>query len=131
MNIMCEHTSAHLWHWPQIAGCLDFGRAVDGVARQRGEDTGGFQGQRNCHAFRADMPDIVFDLIAEKQGLEAKKNFKLRYVGSSLDAMQLLVSRRVDHALLAEPAVSMALRKTKSFPVSIIAPDLYRSAGPQ
>ena len=41
--------------------------------------------------------------------------------------MQLLVSRRVDHALLAEPAVSMALRKTKSFPVSLIAPDLYRS----
>jgi len=39
----------------------------------------------------------------------------------------LLVTRRVDHALLAEPAVSMALRKTKSFPISVIAPDLYRS----
>ena len=41
--------------------------------------------------------------------------------------MQLLVSRRVDHALLAEPAVSMALRKTRSFPVSLIAPELHRS----
>ena len=77
--------------------------------------------------FRADMPDIVFELIAEKQGLDAKKDFKLRYVGSPLDAMQLLVSRRVDHALLAEPAVSMALRKTQSFPVSLIAPELHRS----
>ena len=34
---------------------------------------------------------------------------------------------RVDHALLAEPAVSMALRKTRSFPVSVIAPELHRS----
>lgn len=34
---------------------------------------------------------------------------------STLDAMQLLIARRADHALLAEPAVSMALRKTKSF----------------
>lgn len=86
-----------------------------------------FRGKEIAMPFRADMPDIVFGLLAEKQGLDAKKDFKLRYVGSPLDAMQLLVTRRVDHALLAEPAVSMALRKTKSFPVSIIAPDLYRS----
>ena len=86
-----------------------------------------FKGKEIAMPFRADMPDIVFALLAEKQGLDAKKDFKLRYVGSPLDAMQLLVSRRVDHALLAEPAVSMALRKTKSFPVSLIAPDLYRS----
>jgi NitT/TauT family transport system substrate-binding protein len=42
--------------------------------------------------------------------------------------MQLLILRRVDHALLAEPAVSMALLKTQSFPVNVLAPDLYRSA---
>ncbi len=77
--------------------------------------------------FRADMPDIVFQTLAEKAGLDPKKNFKLRYVGTPLDAMQLLISRRADHALLSEPAVSMALRKTKSFPISVIAPDLYRS----
>lgn len=86
-----------------------------------------FKGKEIAMPFRADMPDIVFELIAEKQGLDAKKDFKLRYVGSPLDAMQLLVSRRVDHALLAEPAVSMALRKTQSFPVSLIAPELHRS----
>lgn len=86
-----------------------------------------FKGKEIAMPFRADMPDIVFALLAEKQGLNMKQDFKLRYVGSPLDAMQLLVSRRVDHALLAEPAVSMALRKTKSFPVSLIAPDLYRS----
>ena len=41
--------------------------------------------------------------------------------------MQMLILRRVDHALLAEPAISIALRKTKSFPISVVAPTLYRS----
>lgn len=77
--------------------------------------------------FRADMPDIVFGLLAQAQGVDPRRGYKLRYVASPLDAMQLLVMRRVDHALLAEPAVSMALRKTKSFPVSLIAPELHRS----
>lgn len=86
-----------------------------------------FRDKEIAMPFRADMPDIIFGLLAEKQGLDAKKDFKLRYVASPLDAMQLLVSRRVDHALLAEPAVSMALRKTRSFPVSIVAPELHRS----
>ena len=34
-----------------------------------------------------------------------------------IDAMQMLILRRADHALLAEPAISIALRKTGSFPV--------------
>ena len=35
--------------------------------------------------------------------------------------MQMLILRRADHALLAEPAISIALRKTGSFPVKLIA----------
>ena len=45
-----------------------------------------------------------------------------------MEAMQLLITRRVSHALLAEPAVSLALRKTKSFPIGLIAPELHRGA---
>lgn len=86
-----------------------------------------FKGKEIAMPFRADMPDIIFQALAEKQGLDVKRDFKLRYVASPLDAMQLLITRRVDHALLAEPAVSTALRKTRSFPVSVIAPELYRS----
>src|SRR5690606_37580891 len=73
----------------------------------------------------------LFSLLAQEQGLDLARDFRLRYVASPMDAMQLLITRRVDHALLAEPAVSMALRKTKSFPVSVIAPDLYRSVSLQ
>ena len=87
-----------------------------------------FKGCEIAMPFRADMPDIVFEEIVKKEGLDPKKDFKFRYVNSPIDAMQMLIMRRVDHALLAEPAISMALRKTNSFPLKLIAPDLYRSA---
>jgi len=70
------------------------------------------------------MPDIVLQLLAAKQGLDLHKDFRVRYVPTPMEAMQLLITRRVSHALLAEPAVSLALRKTKSFPIGLIAPEL-------
>ena len=86
-----------------------------------------FKGKEIALPFRADMPDIVFSALAEKQGLNPRKDFQLRYVATPMDAMQLLLTRRVDHVLLSEPSVSMALRKSRSFPVSAVAPDIYRS----
>jgi len=98
------------------------------VSRQPGPKTlADFRGEEIAMPFRGDMPDIVFGLLARAQQLNVRRDFRLRYVASPLDAMQLLVARRVDHALLAEPAVSMALRKTRSFPTSIIAPELHRA----
>ncbi len=85
------------------------------------------KGEEIAMPFRADMPDIIFHTVAENQGLDPRKDFKLRYVGTPMDAMQLLITRRVNHALLAEPAVSMALRRNQSFPVNVISPDLHRS----
>jgi NitT/TauT family transport system substrate-binding protein len=85
------------------------------------------RGKELAMPFRGDMPDIVLQLLAAQQGIDVKKDLQLRYVASPVDAMQLLVMRRVDHALLAEPAASMALRKTGSFPLSVIAPELHRS----
>jgi len=86
-----------------------------------------YKGKKIAVPFRADMPDIVFTELLKKEGIDPRKDVELVYVASPIDAMQMLILRRVDHALLAEPAISMALRKTKSFPVSVIAPDLYRS----
>lgn len=90
-----------------------------------------FRGKKIAMPFRADMPDIVFNQVAKAQGLNPKKDFELKYMSNPVDAMQMLIMRRVDHALLAEPAISMALRKTKSFPLKLIAPDLYRSTNLQ
>lgn len=86
-----------------------------------------FKGKKIAVPFRADMPDIIFKQLAKKEALDPQKDFELAYVATPADAMQMLIMRRVDHALLAEPAISMALRKTKSFPISVVAPDLYRS----
>ena len=86
-----------------------------------------FKGKTIAMPFRADMPDIVFEEIVKAQGMDPKKDFKLQYMSSPFDAMQMLIMRRVDHALLAEPAISIALKKTGSFPLKLIAPDLYRS----
>lgn len=86
-----------------------------------------FKGKTIAVPFRADMPDIVFKQLLKRQGLDPKKDFDLVYVASPIDAMQMLIMRRIDHSLLAEPAISVALRKTNSFPIKLIAPDLYRS----
>ncbi|RLA75245.1 MAG: ABC transporter substrate-binding protein [Epsilonproteobacteria bacterium] len=86
-----------------------------------------FEGKEIAMPFRADMPDILFEEIIKAQGMDPKKDFKLKYMSSPFDAMQSLILRQVDHALLAEPAISIALRKTGSFPLKLIAPDLYRS----
>ncbi len=85
------------------------------------------RGREIAMPFRGDMPDILFSLIAEREGIDLRKDLRLRYVATPIDAMQLLVMRRVENALLAEPAVSMALRKTGSFPLSLVAPELHRA----
>lgn len=76
--------------------------------------------------WRGDMPDIVLRSIMKKKGL-GKKEIKLIYVSNPMDAAQQLILRRADNILLPEPATSMVMRKTKSFPVSIIAPTVFRS----
>ncbi|MDY0265313.1 MAG: ABC transporter substrate-binding protein [Sulfurospirillum cavolei] len=86
-----------------------------------------FKGKEIIVPFRADMPDIVLQALIKQAGLDSKKDFTLRYVPTPPDAMQMLILRRADNVLLAEPATSMAMRKTGSFPVSIIAPELHRS----
>jgi len=74
--------------------------------------------------WRGDMPDIVLRAIMKKKGLN-KDDIKLTYVSNPMDAAQQLIMRRSDNILLPEPAASMVLRKTKSFPVNIIAPTVF------
>lgn len=93
-----------------------------------------FKGEEIAVPFRGDMPDIVLRTVAAKLGVpvgEGADAISLRYAATPLDAMQLLLTRRADHALLAEPAVSMGLLKSRSLPVSVIAPDLHRSVDVQ
>lgn len=81
--------------------------------------------------FHADMPDIVLQALIKKSNLDPKKDFKISYVATPPDAMQMLIMRRADNVLLAEPATSMAMRKTGSFPLKLIAPELFRGVDMQ
>lgn len=102
------------------------------VARRDGLKTlADFKGQEVVMPFRGDMPDALFRLLCRKQGIDPDKDMTLRYVASPLDAMQLLITRRADNALLADPAVAVGLRKSQSFPISVVAPSLYRSVSLQ
>ena len=76
-----------------------------------------FRGAEIAMPFRGDMPDIVFRLVAARQGLDALRDFRLRYVASPFDAMQLLLLRQVEHALLSEPAVSLGIRRAGALPL--------------
>lgn len=99
------------------------------VSRDAGRHTlADFRGEEIAVPFRGDMPDLMLQLLAKQQGYALRKEFRLRYVATPLDAMQLLLTRQVRHALLAEPAVSMVLHKTRSLPASLVAPELHRGA---
>ena len=83
------------------------------------------KGQELVVPWRGDMPDIVLRAIMKKKGL-GKEDITLIYVSNPMDAAQQLMMRRADNILLPEPATSMVLRKTKSFPVNIVAPTVFR-----
>ena len=98
------------------------------VSRDQGMKTlADLAGKELVMPFRGDMPDIIFQTLAAQQGIKVGEDVKLRYVATPMDAMQLLLTRRADQALLAEPAISMAFIKSRSLPVKVIAPELYRS----
>lgn len=92
----------------------------------KGETLADYRGEEIVVPFRSDMPDILFGLLARAQGLDPARDFRIRHTATPMEAMQLLISRRAPHALLAEPAVSMALRKTQALPLSVLAPELHR-----
>ncbi|RMX11024.1 ABC transporter substrate-binding protein [Allofranklinella schreckenbergeri] len=86
-----------------------------------------FKGQTIAIPFRADMPDIVFQLLARAQGLDPQKDFALHYVATPMEAAQLLLSGKVENALLAEPVTSLVMHKSQSFPTKLMAKTVHRS----
>ena len=76
--------------------------------------------------WRGDMPDLVLQSVIKQKGLK-EDDIKLIYVSNPMDAAQQLILGKADHILLPEPATSMVLRKTGSFPVKIIAPTVFRA----
>ena len=84
------------------------------------------RGEEIAMPFRGDMPDLLFGLISRAEDLDPRADFRLRYVASPVDAMQLLLAGQVRHALLAEPLVSMALLRARKVAGNQAAATLHR-----
>ena len=69
------------------------------------------KGQEIVMPFKGDLPDLVFQHIAKVKGLKINKDFRIHYVGTPFEGLQLLLSGRVKHALLPEPAATAGLLK--------------------
>ncbi len=73
-----------------------------------------FKGESIVMPFRGDMPHIVFEEVARERGFDPEHDFDLRFVTTPQDASRLLLTGGADHALLAEPDLSMLLKKAAS-----------------
>jgi NitT/TauT family transport system substrate-binding protein len=59
--------------------------------------------------FRNDMPDLVMAKLLAHHGLKPGTDIVIESAGSPIEAIQLLISGRVDAVLSTEPAVSAAI----------------------
>jgi NitT/TauT family transport system substrate-binding protein len=82
-------------------------------------------GQELAVPFRGDMPDIVLAALLDQ--LPEDERPRIRYLASPMDAVQMLLMGRIDHALLSEPAASLARQRSASGLIGALSPELHRS----
>jgi NitT/TauT family transport system substrate-binding protein len=75
-------------------------------------DFASLKGKRVAVPFRNDMPDLVFRRLLAASDLKPS-DLSIEYAGTPPEAVQLLVSGRVDAALLTEPASSGSILRAK------------------
>ncbi len=59
--------------------------------------------------YRGDTPEIIFGQLLAHHGLDAERDVSITYAASPVEAMQLLLSGRVEAALTAEPSSTAAI----------------------
>ncbi len=62
---------------------------------------------------RGDMPDIIIQKLLYQSNLNYKKDIDIRYTPTPIDALSLVVKGRINNAFLPEPALSMAILKSR------------------
>jgi NitT/TauT family transport system substrate-binding protein len=87
---------------------LLYGVAGDGISR-----VADLAGKKIAVPFRNDTPDFILRRLLVKAGLKPGKDLQCDYAGTPPEAMQMLLSGRVDVALLAEPAATAAILRAK------------------
>lgn len=67
------------------------------------------RGRKIAVPFRGDTPELILSQLLKHAGLAAPEDLEIVYTGMPTEAMQMLLSGRVDVALSAEPGVSGAM----------------------
>ncbi len=77
---------------------------------------------------RGDMPDIIVQKLLNANSM-SKKDIKLAYMPTPIDGLSMVVKGKIDAAFLPEPALSMAVLKSKKrLKVVLNIQDEYKKA---
>ena len=72
--------------------------------------------------FQGNMPDLLFNYICQKKGIDTLEDLTIYYANSPQQAAQLMLSGKKNYAVLTEPMVTQVLLKGKKSGL-----DIYRS----
>ena len=72
------------------------------------------KGQSLAVSLQGSVPDVMFQFLATKEGLDPMKDFELRYATDPTQAAQLLLAGEVDNAVLSEALATAVLLQTKT-----------------
>lgn len=71
------------------------------------------KGRKIAVPFRGDTPEIILVQLLVHAGLDPETDIEQVYTGTPIEAMQMLLTGRVDAALVVEPAASGAIMRGK------------------
>jgi NitT/TauT family transport system substrate-binding protein len=74
------------------------------------------KGQSLVVSLKGSVPDVMFQYIVKKEGLDPTKDFDLRYATDPTQAAQLFLAGKVDNAVLSEALATSVMLQTKSDP---------------
>lgn len=72
------------------------------------------KGQSLVVSLQGSVPDVMFQYIVRKEGLDPQKDFKLQYATDPTQAAQLLLAGKVENAVLSEALATAAVLQSKS-----------------
>ncbi|MGI5940373.1 MAG: ABC transporter substrate-binding protein [Thermoleophilia bacterium] len=64
-------------------------------------------------SLKGSVPDVMFQYLVKKEGLDPAKDFQLRYVPDPTQAAQLLLSGQADNAILSEALATSVILQSK------------------
>ncbi|MFE8696606.1 ABC transporter substrate-binding protein [Cytobacillus sp. FJAT-53684] len=71
------------------------------------------KGQTIHVPFKGDMPDLVFQYLLKKNGIDPTKDIKIEYVSSPQEIVQLMIADKAKYAVVPEHVATLSVVKGK------------------